>query len=216
MTKAKAHQAIGQYFSEFSELERELGEAVKVVLHLEDHPAADIVVAALRYPSTKASLVRAATEIARKKDGSETSPEWKAKADETLGEISKHCYGSRNTLAHSLLEPQEDGSVKVTSRTLSGSGQMTPGEPKTWNLNDEINDVRRLTKGLREIRAELSDLEVVVGKIHWAGALFGEDPRRYLQPPYDQTQGPLGPLEGSGLSARAELPTKSTTSAGEK
>ena len=98
---AKAHQAIGQYFSEFSELERELGEAVKVVLHLEKHDAADIVVAALRYPSTKASLVRAAAEIAKKKDGSETSTEWKAKADKTLGEIIKHSNGSRNTLAHS-------------------------------------------------------------------------------------------------------------------
>lgn len=188
---AKAHQAIGQYFSEFSELERELGEAVKVVLHLEKHDAADIVVAALRYPSTKASLVRAAAEIAKKKDGSETSTEWKAKADKTLGEIIKHSNGSRNTLAHSLLEPQDDGSVNVTSRTLSHSGQMTPGATKPWNLEDEIDKVQKLTKELREIRIELSHLEVVVGKIHWVQALFREDPRRYLQPPYDQTQGPL-------------------------
>jgi hypothetical protein len=159
---AKAHQAIGKYFSEFSELERELGEAVKVVLHLEGHDAADIVVAALRFPSNKASLVRAAAAIARKKDGSETPPEWKAKADETLVEISKHCYGSRNTLAHSLLEPQEDGSVKVTSRTLSASGQMTPGATTPWNLRDEIDKVQRLTGRLREIRTELSKLEVPI------------------------------------------------------
>ena len=66
---AKAHQAIGHYFSAFSELERELGEAVKVVLHLETHDAADIVVAALRYPSMKASLVRAAAEIGRRRMG---------------------------------------------------------------------------------------------------------------------------------------------------
>ena len=160
---AKAHQAIGEYFAEFSELERELGEAVKTVLHLEKHDAADIVVAALRYPSTKASLVRAAAEIARKKDGSETSPEWKAKADKTLGEIGKHCYDSRNTLAHSLLEPQEGGSVKVTSRTLSASGQKT----ETRNLKDEIDTVQRLTKELTEIRTELSKLDVTVGKIRW-------------------------------------------------
>src|SRR5260370_27237072 len=102
---AKAHQAIGEYFSSFSELERELGKAVKVVLHLEDHDAADIVVAALRYPSTKASLVRAAAKVARKKDGSETVTEWKKKADETLEEIIEHSNGSRNTLAHSVLEP---------------------------------------------------------------------------------------------------------------
>jgi hypothetical protein len=181
---AKAHQAIGQYFSEFSELERELGEAVKVVLHLEDRDAADIVVAALRYPSTKASLVRAAAKIARKKDGSETLTEWKAKADETLNEIIKHSNGSRNTLAHSLLQPREDGSVNVTGRTLSHSGQMTQGATKPWNLKDEIDKVRRLTKELTEIRIELSKLDVTIGKIRW-------DPRLYLEPPYDQTQTPL-------------------------
>jgi hypothetical protein len=165
-----------------------------VVLDLETHDAGDIVVAALRYPSTKASLVRAAAKIATKKDGAETSAEWKAKADETLDEISKHSNGSRNTLAHSLLEPREDGLVNVTNRTLSSRGQMTPGATEIWNLKDEIDEVRRLTKELREIRAELSKLEVIVGKIHWVEALFRDDPRRYLQPPYDQTQGPLGPL----------------------
>ena len=145
---AKAHEAIGQYFAEFSELERELGEAVKVVLHLEDHEAADIVVAALRYPSTKASLVRAAAKIATKKDGSEPPREWKAATDDTLGEIIKHSNGSRNTLAHSLLEPQEDGSVNVTSRSLSHSGQMTPGATKPWNLEDGNRQVWATERGV--------------------------------------------------------------------
>jgi hypothetical protein len=193
---AKAHQAIGKYFSEFSELERELGEAVKVVLHLEGHDAADIVVAALRYPSTKAALVRAAAEIARKKDGAETSTEWKAKADETLKEIIKHSDGSRNTLAHSLLEPREDGSVNVTSRTLSHSGQMTPGATKPWNLQHEIDKVRRLTEGLRGIRAELSKLDVPVGKIQYIQALFRGESSLYVAPADDQTQGPLALREG--------------------
>ena len=49
---AKAYQAIGEYFCAFSVLDRELGEAVKVVLGLQSHPAADFVVAALRYPQT--------------------------------------------------------------------------------------------------------------------------------------------------------------------
>ena len=81
--------------------------------------------------------------------------EWKAATDDTLGEIIKHSNGSRNTLAHSLLEPQEDGSVNVTSRSLSHSGQMTPGATKPWNLEDEIDKVRGLSEGLRGIRAEL-------------------------------------------------------------
>jgi hypothetical protein len=159
---AKAHQAIGRYFTEFSALERELGEAVKVVLDLEKHDAADVVVAALRYPSAKASLVRACAKIARKKDSSEASTEWKERADDTLSDIIKHSDGSRNTLAHSLLEPQEDGSVKVTKSTLSHRGQMTPGEPKTSNFKDEIDEVRRLTERLRDVTAELAKLEVPI------------------------------------------------------
>jgi hypothetical protein len=42
---AKAHQAVGAYFCAFSELERELGEALKVVLRLEGNAAADVIVA---------------------------------------------------------------------------------------------------------------------------------------------------------------------------
>jgi hypothetical protein len=205
---AKAHQAIGEYFSKFSELERELGEAVKVVLHLEKHDAADIVVAALRFPSAKAGLVRAAAEIAKKKDGSEASTEWKAKADETLEDIIKHSNGSRNTFAHSLLEPQEDGSVKTTNRTLSHSGQMTPGEPKTWNLKDEIDTVQRLTQELREIKDALSNLDVQVGKIHFAQAVLG--------PPYDVTQSPLLTLREHAAATRAGVPTKNPTSQASK
>jgi hypothetical protein len=174
----QAYQAIGEYFSEFSRLERELGEAVKVVLDLKDHPAADIVVAALRFPSTKASLVRAAVEVATKKEDGSEPAEWKAKADETLDDIIKHSNGSRNTLAHSLLEPQEDGSVKVTRRILSHSGHMTP-EPeatKPLNLKDEIDTVQKLTQELRGIKDALSNLDVQVGKIQIAAAALGAMP----------------------------------------
>jgi hypothetical protein len=186
---AKVHQAIGKYFSEFSELERELGEAVEVVLHLENHPAADLVVDLLRYPRIKARLVKDAAQIAtKKKDGSEISTKWKTRADKTLGKILNHNDTCRDHLAHSHLEPQEDGSVKVTRRI---EGQW---KSKNWNLQTKVNEVQRLTERLREIMTQLSQLDVPIGKIHWVEALFRDDPRRYLQPPYDQTQGPLGPL----------------------
>jgi hypothetical protein len=198
---AKAHQAIGEYFAEFSELERELGEAVKVVLDLETHDAADIVVAALKYPSNKASLVRAAVEVATKKDGSEPTA-WKAEADDTLKEIIEHSDGARNTFAHSHLEPQEDGSVKTTRQTLSHRGQMTWGEPKTWNLKDETNEVRRLTQELREIKDALPNLDVPVGKIQWIDV-------KDLEPP-------LLTLREHAAANRVGLPTKTPTSAGAK
>jgi hypothetical protein len=200
---AKAHQAIGQYFSEFSELERELGEAVKVVLHLEGHDAADIVVAALRYPSAKASLVRAAANVAtKKKDGTEISTKWKARADKTLGKILNHNEACRDHLAHSRLEPQKDGSVKVTRHGRRNTS-------KVWNLKNKIDEVRRLTKRLRGIRDELSKVDVPIRNINMYEALFRDDPRRYLQPWHDQTQGPLQPLS-------AGVPTKIPTPIGAK
>jgi len=182
MTKAKAHQAIGEYFSEFSELERELGEAVKVVLGLEGDEAANLVVDLLRYPRTKASLVKGAAQIAtKKKDGSEISTEWKERADKTLGDILTHNEACRDYLAHSHLEPQEDGSVKVTRRSKEKS--------QNWKLQPKIDEARRLTERLRGIRAELSELKVEVGKIHFASTAW--HPRLYLEPAQDQTQGPL-------------------------
>ena len=209
---AKAHQAIGQYFSEFSELERELGEAVKVVLHLEDHGAGDIVVDILRYPSTKARLVKEAAKIAtKKKDGSEISAQWKAKADKTLGKILDHNDKNRVPLSHSHLEPREDGSVKVTRQ---GEG---PNTSKVWNFKNKIDEVRRLTERLTEIRTELSTLDVPIRGLIKFVRTHEWHPRSYLEPPLDQTQGPLLPLlEEESARLRGAGTTKSTTPAGEK
>ena len=201
----KAHQAIGQYFSEFSELERELGEAVKVVLHLEGHDAADLVVDLLRFPRNKAQLVKGAAQIAtKKKDGSKISTKWKASANTTLGKILKHNEACRDHLAHSHLEPQENGSIKVTRR----SG----GKSQNWKLQTKIDEVRRLTKELREIRTELSKLKVEVGKIHWIRTHEWHPD----QHPYDLTQPPLLTLREHAAATRAGVPTKSRTSQASK
>jgi hypothetical protein len=164
---AKAHQAIGEYFCAFSELERELGEAVKVVLHLDRHEAADLVVDLLRYPRIKAQLVQEAARIAtKKKNGRKISTKWKTEADKTLSKIIGHNETCRDHLAHSRLEPQEDGSVTVTR---GSKGQRTS---QNWKLKTKIDEVRRLTETLRQIRIELSDLELVTGQIQFAGALL--------------------------------------------
>jgi hypothetical protein len=195
----KAHQAIGEYFAEFSQLERELGEAVKVVLHLEGHEAADLVVDLLRYPRYKANLVKGAAEIAtKKKDGSEISTEWKERARKTLGDILSHNEKCRDYLAHSHLEPQEDGSVEVTRRNK--------GKSENWKLQPKIDEVQRLTKELKDIRAELSKLDVQVGKIQFAEAVLG----------HDLTQPPLLTLREHAAATQAGVPTKSPTSQASK
>ena len=186
---AKAHQFIGEYFSAFSSLERELGEAVKAVLDLDGHDAADIVVAALRYPSTKARLVKDAVAVAKNADGTETSKEWKEKAKETLGEILTHNDETRVPLAHSHLEPREDGSIKLTS-------PKRPTDQKTWYLQGKIEDVRRLTKELRAITDNLTTLTISIPELpsYWLTA----DPyqhRAYMGLGFDQTKTPLAARE---------------------
>ena len=87
----KAHQAIGAYFCAFSALERELGEAIKVVFRLQGHEAADAIAAALEM-AKKIDLVWTAVLLAKKADGTETTEEWKEKAAATMSEI----YGSNS------------------------------------------------------------------------------------------------------------------------
>jgi hypothetical protein len=78
--------------------------------------------------------------------------------------------------------------------TRQGEG---PNASKVWNFKNKIDEVRRLTERLREIRTELSTLDVpILGLIKFVRT-HDWHPRLYLEPPYDQTQGPL-PLRGEG------------------
>jgi hypothetical protein len=161
MKSAEAYQAIGKYFCEFSVLERELGEAVKVVLGLQSHQAADFVVAALHDVARKANLVRAAAAVAKNKDGSETSPAWKKNADKVIADILGCNSDDRVPLAHSYLEPQADGSLTLTKQNLS-SGRIA-GSPKTWKLGElesKIQQIRDLTERLQRISGQLSALTI--------------------------------------------------------
>ena len=124
---AKAHQAIGAYFCAFSELERELGEALKIVLQLRGNPAADAIVALVGDFKRKASIVREAIQHARNANWTEPTDEWKAKADKTMGDILGCNNPGRVGLAHDYLEPHPDGSVSL----------QKPGQPKTpWTSTD--------------------------------------------------------------------------------
>jgi integrase/recombinase XerD len=48
------------------------------------------------------------------------------------------------------------------------------------------------------LQGRLGHTSVKTTEGYWVEALFREDPRRYLQPPYDQTQGPLPLRRSSG------------------
>lgn len=79
---AKAHQAIGGYFCAFSALEQDLGETIKVILHLQEHEEArDVVVL---NAGQKIDLVRSSAAVAKNADGSDVAKTWKDNADRAL------------------------------------------------------------------------------------------------------------------------------------
>jgi hypothetical protein len=184
---AKAHQAIGAYICAFSALQRELGEAVKVVLGLQTHPAGDFVVAALQDPARKASLVGAAVRVAKNVDGSETSDKWKAKADKTMSAVFE-CNNGRVQLAHAYLEPHDDGSVELTKENLS-RGELKGGTV-TWkdtDLENKIKRLREVTAELRTIKDDLSTLIISIPNMGWLVQDAYQPMRRGLRVPWEDT-----------------------------
>jgi hypothetical protein len=168
MTIEKAHQAIGAYFCTFSALDRELGETVKVIFHLQQHDAADTIVAALEDFARKARLVGAAVKVAKHADGSETAKAWKTTAQKTIDGILGCNDPDRRMLAHSFLEPNEDASVKLTPLRLART--VLQNEPDTWtekNFKQKIDRLRDLTRQLQGIKNDLSKLEINMSGLGW-------------------------------------------------
>jgi hypothetical protein len=153
---AKAHQAIGAYFCAFSELEHELGEVLKIVLRLQNNPAADAIVAAVRDFARKAAIVREAIEGAKNIDGSEPSSEWKSNALKTMEAVFGCNNPDRRDLSHDYLKPQPDGSISL----------QKPGEPaRPWSAADfdrKIQKLKNLTNELRSAGTQLMTYKVQI------------------------------------------------------
>jgi hypothetical protein len=152
----KAHQAIGEFFCAFSRLERELGEALKVVLRLQENEAADTIVAIVQDFLRKVRVVRRAVQTAKKADATDPNEQWKSKADKLMGEIMKCNNPDRVDLAHDYLEPHGDGSVSLEK----------PGEePKLWTSQDfarKIAKLNDLTAQLKTVTTDLTELRIEI------------------------------------------------------
>jgi hypothetical protein len=154
-TLAGAYQAIGRYFCAFSALERELGEAIKVIFRLRDHEASDAIVAAFGNALNKINLVWTASLRAKKADGSETPNDWKEKASNTMTAILR-CNDERNELAHSFLEPKADGSVELARFKLRG-GELK-GDPNIWTQDKFNAQVEQMTDLMGQVQSMTKDL----------------------------------------------------------
>jgi len=164
---AQAYQAIGEYFCAFSAVEHELGEFIKLAYGLQSSEASDAIVAALGDFSRKARLVRTAIKVAKYADGSKTSGDWKANADATVKKAMGFNEPDRQLLAHSLLQPNADGSVTVV-RLQVRDGKVT----HTWSDEDfikKIADLMELTKELQAINTDLRTVKITIpaGELSW-------------------------------------------------
>jgi hypothetical protein len=180
---AEAHQAIGELFCEFSALERELGETIKVILRLENHEASDAIVAALGDVGKKIQLVWAAAQLAKNADGSETTKEWKEAANKTMKAISAR-NDIRVLMAHSYLEPRTDGSIAVARLTVR-SGELKGREGHLWKQDDfknEIKNLKALAEELQSVKGALSALKITLPELGWFRELSQPTIRRTMAP----------------------------------
>lgn len=156
MTLSKAHEAIGEFFCAFSNLERELGEAIKVVLRLRDHPAADAIVGLVGDFTRKANIVREAVQDAKRPDGTDPDEKWKRDVDKMMKQILGCNRPHRTDLAHDYLEPHADGSVSL----------QKPGETqRPWSSEDfsrKIANMNELANKVRAVRTDLTNLNITV------------------------------------------------------
>jgi hypothetical protein len=168
MTLSKAHEAIGEFFCAYSNLERELGEAIKVVLRLRDHPAADAIVGLVGDFARKANIVREAVQGAKRPDGTDPDETWKRDVDEMMKRILGCNNPHRRNLAHDYLRPHADGSVSL----------QKPGEtPKHWTSEDfsqKIANMNELAKKVRAVRTDLTKLDIPV-PTGWTCPICGAD-----------------------------------------
>jgi hypothetical protein len=180
----KAFQNIGQYFCAFSELDRELGETIKVALRVQGQEAGDMIVAALGDVARKASLVRAAIQVAKNVDGSDTAEAWKETADKTMRKIHACNSHDRVLLAHSLLEPKGEGAVQIT-RLYIPDGVFKSSQV-TWTQKDftnKFNELTDLTSQLGSIKTELNTLRIKIPDLGWLVPLFSQPPETPLGSP---------------------------------
>jgi hypothetical protein len=166
---AAAHQAIGAYFCEFSLVEQELGESVKVVYGLQSHEASDAIIAALGDFARKASMVLAASKGAKNADGKmEAAADWKDKVETTITRVFK-CNNDRVLLAHSLLQPNADGSVDLVRLKITG-GEVTGRDGVKWSRNDFVAKIGRLkevAKELKSLNDELRAFKYTIPNLGW-------------------------------------------------
>lgn len=199
---AQAYQAIGEYFCAFSAVEHELGAAIKLAYGLQDNDASDAIVAALGDFSRKARLVEAAIKVAKNADGSNTSEAWKASAAETVRKALDFNDPDRQLLAHSLLQPNADGSVTFV-RLQVRDGKVTGKDGYTWsheNFNKKIADLNEVRKELQAINSDLHTVKIRIpaGELSWmSGNPMYSFSHRASGPRMSELDGPTTPLKKS-------------------
>ena len=85
--------------------------------------------------------------------GADASAQWKAKVEDTIDNVFK-CNDDRVLLAHSLLQPNTDGSVELV-RLKVDHGKVTGGA-RTWSRDNFVTK-NNSTTGQTSRRVEVAE-----------------------------------------------------------
>jgi|HubBroStandDraft_6_1064221.scaffolds.fasta_scaffold207677_4 hypothetical protein len=164
-----AHQAIGRFWCIFSQLEYELGETVKVIFKVQNHEAADAIVALADF-TKKVNLVRSAVQFARRPTGEELPNELKEFAQNTLKAILS-VNDERVLLAHSRLQPQTDGSIAITRLTAGGTLKINAHH---WTQHDFTQKCAKLESLIDEVHNIRNELMTIKLDVDGGRVFFGD------------------------------------------
>jgi hypothetical protein len=124
--------------------------------------------------SAKANLVRAASKGAKDVFGSEASAEWKAKVEARIKRVFDCNSKDRVPLAHSLLQPNDDGSVDLVRLKIDG-GEVRGKNGVKWSQVDFGEKIQRLNKladELESLNRELRTFKYVIPDLGWMPSRF--------------------------------------------
>jgi hypothetical protein len=148
------------------------------------------------------SFGRRAT-VPKNADGKDASKEWKAKVQATIKRVLE-CNDDRNRLAHSLLQPNADGSVDLVRLKLN-KGKVQGKDGVTWSRSDfteKIQRVNMLAEELSALNGELRTFTYTISNLGWM-------PSSNFEP----TMGMMRPRGISAVPVRLCLPADPSAAA---
>ena len=156
------YESIGRFLCSFSNVEYELGGAIKVILEIQHSDRADAIIGALGDITRKINLVRSAIDFAQNIDKTPIDRNWVKKSKQTMNDILTINHKQRIFLAHAYLQITSDGHLKLTKLRTDGELKVRQEIWKRADLEKYCSDLDTLAQEVRAITTRLSTIVITV------------------------------------------------------